>query len=46
VLWALAAGGEPAVARLLALMQAEIELALSLIGASSPADVTRRHVAP
>jgi len=46
VLWALAAGGEPAVARLLELMRAEIELTLSLIGASSPAAVTRRHVAP
>jgi isopentenyl diphosphate isomerase/L-lactate dehydrogenase-like FMN-dependent dehydrogenase len=46
VLWALAAGGEPAIARLLALMRAEIELALSLIGAPSPAGVTRRHVAP
>jgi isopentenyl diphosphate isomerase/L-lactate dehydrogenase-like FMN-dependent dehydrogenase len=46
VLWALAAGGEPAVARLLELMRAEIELALSLIGAPSPAHVTRRHVAP
>jgi isopentenyl diphosphate isomerase/L-lactate dehydrogenase-like FMN-dependent dehydrogenase len=46
VLWALAAGGEPAVERLLGLMQAEIELALSLIGAPSPAHVTRRHVAP
>jgi len=46
VLWALAAGGEPAVARLLALLQAEIELTLALIGAPSPAHVTRRHVAP
>jgi isopentenyl diphosphate isomerase/L-lactate dehydrogenase-like FMN-dependent dehydrogenase len=46
VLWALAAGGEPAVARLLGLMQAEIELALGLIGAPTPAHVTRRHVTP
>ena len=46
VLWALAAGGEPAVARLLELLRAEIELGLSLLGAASPSHVTRRHVAP
>ncbi len=46
VLWALTCGGEPAVARLLELLRAEIELGLSLIGAPSPAHVTRRHVAP
>ena len=46
VLWALASGGEPAVARLLDLLRAEIELGLSLIGAPSPAHVTRRHVWP
>jgi isopentenyl diphosphate isomerase/L-lactate dehydrogenase-like FMN-dependent dehydrogenase len=46
VLWALATGGEPAVARLLELLRAEIELGLSLIGAPSPSHVTRRHVAP
>jgi isopentenyl diphosphate isomerase/L-lactate dehydrogenase-like FMN-dependent dehydrogenase len=46
VLWALACGGEPAVARLLDLLRAEIGGALSLLGAPSPAQVTRRHVAP
>jgi isopentenyl diphosphate isomerase/L-lactate dehydrogenase-like FMN-dependent dehydrogenase len=46
VLWALACGGEAGVRRLLELMKAEVELGLTLLGASSPADVTRDHVQP
>jgi isopentenyl diphosphate isomerase/L-lactate dehydrogenase-like FMN-dependent dehydrogenase len=45
ILWGLAAGGEAGVARVLALLRAEIELALQLLGCSSPADVRREHVA-
>ncbi len=43
-LWGLAAGGEEGVARVLAMLRAELELALALCGATSPAGLTRAHV--
>jgi 4-hydroxymandelate oxidase len=43
-LWGLAADGERGATRVLELLRAEIELALALVGASSPAAVTRAHV--
>jgi isopentenyl diphosphate isomerase/L-lactate dehydrogenase-like FMN-dependent dehydrogenase len=45
ILWGLAVGGEAGVARVLELLRAEILLALQLLGCSSPADVSREHVA-
>ena len=42
--WALAAGGQAGVERALAILHEEIEIALALIGARSPADVRRDHV--
>jgi isopentenyl diphosphate isomerase/L-lactate dehydrogenase-like FMN-dependent dehydrogenase len=44
VLYALAAGGEEAVVRLLQLLREEVELGLRLLGCSSPSDVEREHV--
>jgi 4-hydroxymandelate oxidase len=44
-LWGLAAGGETGARHVLELLQAEIKLALQLVGCASPADVTRAHVA-
>jgi isopentenyl diphosphate isomerase/L-lactate dehydrogenase-like FMN-dependent dehydrogenase len=43
-LWGLAAGGEHGVARVLGLLQEELELALGLCGSTSPAELTRAHV--
>ena len=43
-IWALAAGGQAGVERALAIVHEEVELALALLGASSPSDVTRAHV--
>jgi isopentenyl diphosphate isomerase/L-lactate dehydrogenase-like FMN-dependent dehydrogenase len=43
-LWGLAARGEAGVAHVLELLRAELELALALVGASSPDGVTRAHV--
>jgi len=45
VLWGLAVGGEQGVRRVLSLLQAEVELGLTLLGTPTPADVTRAHVA-
>jgi len=45
VVWALAAGGDAGVTKLLDLMRAEIELALALLGCPTPADVGPAHVA-
>ena len=45
VLWALAAGGRAGVERALAILREEIELALALLGATAPGEVTRAHVA-
>jgi isopentenyl diphosphate isomerase/L-lactate dehydrogenase-like FMN-dependent dehydrogenase len=44
VLWGLAAAGEAGAAEVLALLRAEIELGLKLLGCPSPAEVTRSHV--
>jgi isopentenyl diphosphate isomerase/L-lactate dehydrogenase-like FMN-dependent dehydrogenase len=46
LLWGLAAGGEDGARRVLDLLREEIERGLSLLGAASPSDVTRAHVAP
>ncbi|MGZ4390474.1 MAG: alpha-hydroxy acid oxidase [Gaiellaceae bacterium] len=43
-LWGLAADGERGATRVLELLRAEIELALALVGAPTPAAVTRAHV--
>jgi 4-hydroxymandelate oxidase len=45
ILWALAAGGQAGVERALAILREEFELALTLLGAPTPADLTRRHIA-
>jgi 4-hydroxymandelate oxidase len=46
VLWGLTVGGDEGVTRVLELLRAETELALALLGCTSPADVGRAHVAP
>ena len=46
VLWGLAHDGQAGVERVLALLRAETELALALLGCRSPDDVTRTHVSP
>jgi len=43
-LWGLAAGGEAGARHVLELLHDEILLALKLVGAASPADVSRAHV--
>jgi isopentenyl diphosphate isomerase/L-lactate dehydrogenase-like FMN-dependent dehydrogenase len=43
-LWGLAAGGRDGVNAVLGLLQAELELALGLLGCTSPAELTRAHV--
>jgi isopentenyl diphosphate isomerase/L-lactate dehydrogenase-like FMN-dependent dehydrogenase len=45
-LYGLAVDGAEGVERVLTLLRAEIELALALCGCTSPAEVTRAHVAP
>ncbi len=45
VLWGLTVGGEAGVRRMLELLRGELELGLTMLGAPTPADVTRRHVA-
>jgi isopentenyl diphosphate isomerase/L-lactate dehydrogenase-like FMN-dependent dehydrogenase len=45
VVWALAAGGEAGVSRLLGLLRDEIELALALLGCPSPDALGPEHVA-
>ena len=44
-LWGLAAGGEAGARHVLELLREEIQLSLQLVGCTSPADVTRGHVA-
>jgi 4-hydroxymandelate oxidase len=44
-LWGLAVDGERGAAHVLELLQAELSLALQLIGCRTPAEVTRSHVA-
>ncbi len=43
-LWGLAVGGEAGALRVLELLREEVELGLTLLGAPTPADVTRAHV--
>jgi isopentenyl diphosphate isomerase/L-lactate dehydrogenase-like FMN-dependent dehydrogenase len=43
-LWGLTVGGEAGARHVLELLRAELELALTLLGAPSPAHVTRGHV--
>jgi isopentenyl diphosphate isomerase/L-lactate dehydrogenase-like FMN-dependent dehydrogenase len=43
-LWGLAAAGEEGAARVLAMLRAELELALALCGCGTPAELTRAHV--
>ena len=43
-LWGLAAGGEAGARHVLELLREEIRLSLQLVGCTSPAEVTRRHV--
>ena len=45
ILWALAAAVEHGVERALAILREELELALPLLGARTPADLTRDHIA-
>jgi isopentenyl diphosphate isomerase/L-lactate dehydrogenase-like FMN-dependent dehydrogenase len=44
VLWALATDGPAGVARALAILREELEVALTLLGTPSPDAVTRAHV--
>lgn len=46
VLYGLAAHGQPGAARALALLRHEFETAMALLGAASPAEITRDLVAP
>ena len=46
VLWGLACAGQAGVERVLELLRKETELALALLGCSSPAEVARGHVGP
>jgi len=44
IMWALAAGGQAGVERALAVLREEFEIALALLGAPGPSDLTRDHV--
>ena len=44
ILWALAAGGEAGARRALAILREEFEIALTLLGTATPADITPAHV--
>jgi isopentenyl diphosphate isomerase/L-lactate dehydrogenase-like FMN-dependent dehydrogenase len=44
MLWGLAVGGEEGVADVLRMFRDEVELALALLGCTSPADVGRAHI--
>ena len=46
ILWALAAGGQPGVERALAIVRAELEVVMALLGTPTPADITPSHVQP
>ena len=45
ILWALATGGEAGVARALAILREEVEIAMALLGTPTPSAITRAHVA-
>jgi 4-hydroxymandelate oxidase len=44
IFWSLAAGGQAGVERALAVLREEFEIALTLLGAPTPGDLTRAHV--
>ena len=44
ILWALAAAGRAGVERALAILREEFEIALALLGTSTPAEITRANV--
>jgi 4-hydroxymandelate oxidase len=46
VFWALAAGGQAGVERALAILREEFEIALALLGATTPDEIRREHVEP
>ena len=46
ILWALATGGEAGVARALAILREEVEIAMALLGTPTPSAITRAHVDP
>ena len=46
ILWGLTHDGQAGAERVLELLRKETELALALLGCTSPADVTRAHIAP
>ncbi len=45
ILWALATGGEAGVARAVAIMREELEIAMALLGTPTPTAISRAHVA-
>ena len=45
ILWALAVAGQAGVERALAILRQETTIAMTLLGAPTPADLTRSHVA-
>ena len=45
ILWALATGGEAGVARALAILREELEIAMALLGTPTAPAITRAHVA-
>jgi isopentenyl diphosphate isomerase/L-lactate dehydrogenase-like FMN-dependent dehydrogenase len=46
VFWALAAGGQAGVERALAILRDEFEIALTLLGTPTPADIRAEHLEP
>jgi 4-hydroxymandelate oxidase len=46
IVWALASGGQDAVARALAILREELEIALALLGTPTPAAIAPAHVRP
>jgi 4-hydroxymandelate oxidase len=46
ILWALAAGGQAGVERALTILREEFEVAMALLGARTPAEIGREHLAP
>jgi 4-hydroxymandelate oxidase len=45
VMWALATGGAPGVERALEILRTEFEIAMGLLGATTPDGITRAHIA-
>ncbi len=44
IMWALAAGGAPGVERALEILRVEFEIAMGLLGATTPDGITRAHI--